>query len=138
MAVLPTTSAGKPAQHPGRLRFVLVAYVQEGENVFGVALGQLQALTQKSQPHVENLLLRVLGRQGAFCYASGLVDKATMQLQQALELARRLDNKKELAFALNYLGEITRTRSKFTPAIRLFEESLSFSRETISANAYIR
>src|SRR5690606_29934640 len=99
-----------------------------GERVFGTALSRWQALAQKPEPGLEAVLLKLMSRYGAFCYALSLADRATTQLQKGLDLARRLDDKKEMAFALNFLGEVTRTQGRFAAATQLLKEGLSFGR----------
>ncbi|MCB0191761.1 MAG: alpha/beta fold hydrolase [Anaerolineae bacterium] len=97
---------------------------QEGQRMFGAALERLA-----NQNNTEDMWLKLTARHGVFLYALGSAEQADEQIQQCVTLARARENKKELAFSLNFLGEIGRTMSDYDTAFQHFEEGLVYGRE---------
>ncbi len=55
--------------------------------------------------------------------------KSCQTQHPSLELARRLGNRREIAFSLNFLGQIAHWQGKITEAKQLYQQSLAISRE---------
>lgn len=99
---------------------------QEGQEAFARAAGSLQALKENRS---ELALAKVLAREGAFCAYLGLNEPAITLLQAGLELARQLEASREMAFCLNFLGDIRYVQGKPEEAKQLYQESLALHRE---------
>jgi predicted ATPase/DNA-binding SARP family transcriptional activator len=105
----------------------------EGKEAFEKAVTQLQP-TRAPEPgsqdqKTQGVLAKLLARQGAFCEALGLYEPAKEFLQQSLALARDLNVRQEIAFALNALGDVVGQQGKFSEAEQRFQESLTISQE---------
>ena len=100
---------------------------QEGQEAFTQAAERLQA--GEAVP-AENVLTRLLARQGAFCYSLGHHDTAEALLQTSLTTARRLDANKEIAFSLRLLGDVAGDLAEYQMAQQRFQESMTISQET--------
>ncbi len=96
----------------------------EGEKACREAAEKVQGLGLKN----ELLLARLLGRQGHFRYALGPYEDAQNLLETSLSMARRLDNKSEIAFNLRVQGIVSRELGNFNQAKQFFEESLALYR----------
>ena len=94
------------------------AWFQEGEEAFARAAQRLAG----EQPEVRSrpgaarpsalALGRVLARQGWFCDYLGLVGKASELLRKSLAILRELGARREMAYALFYLGGVYVERGK--------------------------
>ena len=100
---------------------------QEGKEAFEQAAARLQSTIKN--PKSEMILAGVLGRQGAFCYYLGLIEPAKERLQQSLEIARRLNAPRDIAFSLNFLGLVVWSQGEVDQTRSLLQESLAISRE---------
>jgi len=97
------------------------AWFQEGEEAFARA-AQSKIANRKSKI----ILGRVLLQQGRFCDALGLVEKGGGLLQESLAIFRDLGARREMAFALCYLGDVFRSQGKGKP---LYSKGLAIFKE---------
>ena len=106
---------------------------QEGQDAFEAAAVSLQSarLTTQYQQEArpEIVLGKVLARQGAFIYGLGHYGDAEKLLQKSLAIAQRLDAQTEVAFSLNFLGDVNLAQDAYTDAKRLYQQSLTLSRK---------
>lgn len=96
------------------------SWYREGEKVFAMAADSLDDLEGEKSL----LLAKVLARQGVMCNSLSQYDQARMLLQTALDIARRLDDPQEIAFALTRLGEVVAFEREHTEARPYFAEAL--------------
>lgn len=88
------------------------AWYQEGEAAFARAAQRLaeEQADVGSRPGATRppalLLGRVLARQGWFCDCLGLVEQASTLLRESLDILRELGARRDVAFALSYLGGV--------------------------------
>jgi predicted ATPase/DNA-binding SARP family transcriptional activator len=70
------------------------------------------------------VLGRVLARQGRFCDALGLVEKAGERLRESLDILGGLDARREMAYALSYLGDVHAEQGKpqYQEALAIFRK----------------
>jgi tetratricopeptide (TPR) repeat protein len=105
---------------------------QEGEQAFARAVQRLarEQSETASRPEVVRkskiVLGRVLLQQGRFCDALGLVEKGSGFLQESLAIFRGLGARREMAFALCYLGDVFRRQGEGEP---LYSEGLAIFKE---------
>jgi predicted ATPase/DNA-binding SARP family transcriptional activator len=110
----------------------LRARFQEGEEAFARAAQRLTGKESdvESRPEVGRkstfVLSRVLLQQGRFCDALGLVEKGGGLLQESLAIFRDLGARREMAFALCYLGDVFRLQGEGKP---LYSEGLAIFKE---------
>lgn len=100
---------------------------EEGVQAFSSAIARLSQADQAKSP---SLLGRILSRQAAFYLALGRYQEAEKLAQKSIDLARALDDKGELAFCLNLLGEAAYWQGQVNTAKRFHQESLAISRES--------
>jgi predicted ATPase len=99
-------------------------WVQEGEEAFATAVARLQETVAPS-----NLILaRLMARQGRFNHRLGFYPKAQQLLSQALAVFRAYDAQEEIAFALNYLGNIAYRLGDYATAREICQESIVICR----------
>ncbi len=72
---------------------------------------------------------KLWAREGYFAQRLGELEAAGQRLEWALEEARRADDAEEVAFCLNYLGQLALRRGRFDQARTRLEESLALRRE---------
>jgi len=83
------------------------AWFQEGEQTFARAAERLDEEQRDATDRKTRFIHgKVLLQQGRFCDPLGLVDKGCRQVQQSLAIFRDLGARKEMAYALCYLGEL--------------------------------
>ncbi len=106
---------------------------REGEEIFRQAMEAIQHQTTMAVADGKRVKLSVLAkvtaRRGVFCIRLGLHQQASELLEQGLALARELDAKQDIAFALEKLGLNDFETGEYAEAQRLLEESLELSRE---------
>ncbi|MEZ4735088.1 MAG: BTAD domain-containing putative transcriptional regulator [Caldilineaceae bacterium] len=98
----------------------------EGKDLFAQAAQQLQAI--KDDDAATLLHLRLRARCGAFCHFLCEYEVADAYLQGCLALASQLDQPAELAFILNFLGQLAMWRGEKALAKQHLTESLAISR----------
>jgi len=81
-------------------------------------------MTDTSAKH---LLNRLQARHGALCWGLAHYEQAHPLLQASLDIARNLQDKKEIAFCLEFLGRTVWQKGDLA-AVGFLEESLAFSR----------
>jgi predicted ATPase/DNA-binding SARP family transcriptional activator len=88
------------------------AWYQEGEAAFARAAQRLaeecaDASSQQGDARPCALALgKALARQGQFCDRLGLTEQASALLRKSLAILRELDARREVAYALSYLGRV--------------------------------
>ncbi len=92
---------------------------KEGVDMFTQAF---EALKDK----VDITFAKILTRRGAFNRVIGELNEAQQQFQESLRVARSLDHKREIAFALCQFGIVNRADPK---ALSYWEESLTLAEE---------
>lgn len=107
----------------------LRSHFQEGEDAFRRASERLQPSDLPSpapeRTPLEKVYLKVLTQQGVFCTALGRWDLAGDLLQSSLGLARRWEAPAEIAFCLNFLGDVVWGQGDYLAAEQLYRESLA-------------
>jgi tetratricopeptide (TPR) repeat protein len=100
--------------------------LQKGREVFKQAAERLEISNLADLKDRPGLRLRakLLARQGAFCYALSLYEAATELLQTALALGQELAAQAEIAFCLNFLGNIARNQGDYPAAEQKYQEGL--------------
>jgi len=100
------------------------AWYQEGEAAFARAAQWLAELRADTSSPSSLVLGRVLARQGWFCNRLGLVDRAGEHLQESLDILRALSARRDTAYALSYLGEVSAEEgsSQHEEALHIFRE----------------
>jgi predicted ATPase/DNA-binding SARP family transcriptional activator len=104
-------------------------YFQEGEEVFRQAAERLKTSSLSPQSRIQD---RLLARRGAFCTQLGRYGLAEELLQQSLGLARHWAAQAEIAFCLNFLGDVATAQGLLGEAKRYYQESLAFNQEISS------
>ncbi|MCB0179102.1 MAG: tetratricopeptide repeat protein [Anaerolineae bacterium] len=107
--------------------YAMYSWFQEGVEAFGRAT---EAVTDISNPDQKSLLGRILTYLGWFFLRQGLYEQARYLLWQSLELLQELNDRKNLAVALNYLGILAGEVGNSAEANRFLQESLDLYRET--------
>ncbi len=113
--------------------YELRSQFQEGEEAFRHAAAHLAAtggqppppdpgLSEGPSAKIQN---RLLARQGAFCVQLGHYELAKGLLQNSLALARRWAAQVEVAFCLNFLGDLSSWQEDYLEAEALYGESLT-------------
>jgi predicted ATPase len=113
------------------------SWFQEGQETFRRAADSLAGAKSESreerEPGLEKrsriVLGKLLARQGAFCYVLRLYDLAKECLQESLAMARHLEVPQEIAFSLNFLGNVVAWQGDNIGAQPLLQESLALCRE---------
>lgn len=98
----------------------------EGKDLFYQAAQQLQAT--KDNAAATLLHLRLRARCGAFCHFLCDYEAADHHLQACLAAASQLDQSAELAFILNFLGQLAMWRGEKALAQQQLTQSLTISR----------
>ena len=104
------------------------AWFQEGEETLARAaqrLAEVQAATGDRKARL--VLGKVLLKQGRFCHSIGLVEKASEALERSLVILRDLGARREVAYALCYLGDFVSWRGGEGKS--LHQEALAISRD---------
>ncbi len=97
-----------------------------GIEIFTQAIHLLaQHTADTSTQHLRN---RLQARHGALCWGLAHYEQAHPLLQASLAIARKLQDKKEIAFCLEFLGRTIWQKGDLA-AVSFLEESLAFSRE---------
>ena len=99
------------------------AWYREGEETFARAAKKL-AMTPGTTANCESRLIlgRMLLLAGWFCGCLGHVEKASQLLQESLKIFRDLDARKEMAYALCYLGDRQEQKTLYQEALAIFRE----------------
>jgi predicted ATPase/DNA-binding SARP family transcriptional activator len=112
----------------------LRSHFQEGEESFRRVVEHFPPSTIRTANHAlselegsEIVLGKALARQGAFCMQLGRYDVASDLLQHSLAIARRLEAQVEIAFCLNFLGDVAWEQEDAPAAEQLYRESLAIS-----------
>ena len=92
------------------------AYVQDTNEISGL----LNSL--KSTP--DSLKPKVYSRIGFYYFSRDIFDSAMFYINQSLLIAKKLDNRKEIANAYNNIGTLYRMRSDFPEALEYYSKSL--------------
>ena len=104
------------------------AWFQEAEEAFARAAQRLAEVQEEVRDRRSKMALgKVLLKQGRFCHSLGLVEKATDLLQESLSMLRDLGARREVAYALNYLGYCVGLRGRDHQP--LLQEALAISKE---------
>jgi DNA-binding SARP family transcriptional activator/predicted ATPase len=110
--------------------FQIQSRYQEGKEVFAQAWAHLQHLSETGEgPHTPAVLLRILARCGAFSYFLCEYEEAGRGLQGCLPRAETLGQRGEVAFVLNYLGQLAVWQGEQELAKQYLLRSLAISRE---------
>ncbi|OGF55090.1 MAG: hypothetical protein A2Z21_04725 [Candidatus Fraserbacteria bacterium RBG_16_55_9] len=84
---------------------------------------------QERAREIDLLLMKLLSRQGMFCYRLGLYERAQRLLEESLAASPKGDAPAERALSLNNLGLVAEAFGKYAEARRLYQESFSLRRE---------
>ena len=112
--------------------FEIRGWLKEGVDILSNMSESMRERYGGTEALDEEMLLhysRVLARLGAFYYRLGSPDEAELALKKAINVARPLSARSDLAFALTYLGAVAYLRLNFTEARNQLNESLSIYRE---------
>jgi predicted ATPase/predicted Ser/Thr protein kinase len=106
----------------------LRAWFHEGEEAFAGAAHRLAEVQQQIGDQTCKLVLgKLLLQQGRFCHSLGLVEKASEILQESLAILRDLGARREVVYALLYLGHLIAGRGgDGTP---VHQEALAIAKE---------
>jgi len=103
------------------------AWFHEGEEAFARAAQRLAEVQEEIGDWESEMVLgKVLLQQGRFCDFLGLVEKATELLQESLTIFRDFGARREMAYALYYLGDFLGLRGG--EGKPLLQEALAISR----------
>ena len=112
----------------------LRVHFQEGKESFRSVAEQFQPSTMHAENRavsdhegIEIVLGKALARRGAFCTQLGRSDVAGDLFQQSLVLARRWEAQTEIAFCLNFLGDVAWEQEDARAAEQWYRESLAIS-----------
>jgi len=100
-------------------------WFRDGEETFRKAA---QGLRERGRA-ASMVYWKLLARQGRLSHQVGLPERAQSLLQDSLAVFRDLGSLGEVAFCLNYLGEVARRGGDYTEARKTFRESLTLCRE---------
>jgi len=90
----------------------------------------LEDLVPRRGAAASRVQVRALNRAGLFAWHQGNYDHAVMRCNEGLALARQLEDKAEVAFALSILGMIaSQPQGAYDRATRLLSESLELAQE---------
>lgn len=96
---------------------------EEGIELFVQSYVRLQRVGSVVMP--QGIVNRLLARQGALYCEFGHYEQARTLLQESLTVARCMDDKKETAFCLDYIGKVIWWQGAGLAALPLLEESLN-------------
>ncbi|HMN30551.1 MAG TPA: tetratricopeptide repeat protein, partial [Caldilineaceae bacterium] len=99
---------------------------QEGKEIFAQAWIHLRAAEPVTDPR-SIVPVRVLARHAAFAYFLCEYEMAGRYLRQCLASAQQLDQRGEVAFALNFLGQLAVWQGDRTTAREQLNQSLTLS-----------
>jgi predicted ATPase len=102
---------------------------QDGKELFSQAWKTLQQPATLEDARLPIVSLRVLARAAAFCHSLCEYDLAGQYLQEALAHAVRLDQRAEVAFSLNFLGQLAVWQGEQERAKHYLLQSLAISRQ---------
>ncbi|HEX6384120.1 MAG TPA: tetratricopeptide repeat protein, partial [Anaerolineae bacterium] len=102
--------------------FLLRGRQREGADMFAQAVQALRPRSDKQS----SILAQALARQGACSRFIGRLEEAKSLLEESLQIARALDNKREIAFTLYHLGATDPSDAAARP---YWEESLALAQE---------
>lgn len=103
---------------------------QEGHELFDLARAHLeQAAATNRARATATPSVRVLARCAAFCYFLCDYEAASSYLQESLAQAQVLGQQREVAFVLNFLGQLAVWQGEQAAAQRYLLQSLAISRE---------
>lgn len=101
-------------------------WYREGEQALGHAC---ESLRNRIAEHERIHYGRVLSRYAGVCCRLGFYEKAQDCLDESLKIARENNDKREIIFALNYVGYINVMLWKYDEAKPYYSESLEIARE---------
>jgi DNA-binding NarL/FixJ family response regulator len=101
------------------------SWYREGHKAFARAAAALR----DSPPDNPLILGKILARQGVLSASLYWGAEATALLEESLAIFRRLDNRREIAFALARLGEVASYTEHYTEARKHFEDSFALYEE---------
>ncbi|RPI77722.1 MAG: hypothetical protein EHM45_08100 [Desulfobacteraceae bacterium] len=104
-------------------------YIQ-GEQDLQKTLEALQGDPQTGKDS-ESIIGKILSRQGRFCLFLDRYEKSQALLEKSVSIFRKLNLKKELGWALNYLGIVFRRTGRIEEAKADFAEALALFEETL-------
>ena len=114
-------------------RFYLIrGWFQEGEEAFGEAVEKLTgsgSMGKVAEAEREEVLGKVLAKQGVFSLILSDYSKARELLQKSLTILHKLDLRREIAFSIRNLGFVAYQLGEYAEARRHLEESLAICRE---------
>lgn len=106
---------------------------QEAESLFAAAVGSLRKRAGDRPAESEDaegvLLGRLLARQGYFSLRAGQTAPAVRLFSEGIERLRKTSAKRDLAFALNGMGDMSAALGRYTDAERFCERALAIFRE---------
>ncbi|MFQ5857057.1 MAG: tetratricopeptide repeat protein [Anaerolineae bacterium] len=108
-------------------------WFQEGEQAFALAADRLRAtqcMAEEAEAEESEILGKLLARRGGFSFRLGLHEKAKELLQESLSILHDLGARGEMAFSLNHLGDVARTRGQYTEAKQFLQESIAICKQT--------
>ena len=108
------------------LYYDMRSWFLEGVEAFDQATQKLECLNANS-PQTDLNLAKVIARQARFCQRLARHDRAKELFQKGLVLARQRGARDEIAFCLNFLGDLYRFQGDLTPAAQMIEESHSIA-----------
>lgn len=100
-------------------------WFKEGEQTLGKAYESLKGRNGEQELRYYG---KVLTRYAGFCSRLGYFEKAEKLLQESLEIAKKNDDKQEIAFILNHIGSINMLLWKYPEAKPYYSESLELYR----------
>jgi serine/threonine protein kinase/predicted ATPase len=112
--------------------FEIRGWLKEGADILSNMSDSLRERYGGTEALDEEMLLhysRVLARLGAFYYRLGSHTEAENALRKGINVARPLDARSDLAFALTYLGAVAYLQQNFEQAREQLNESLKIYRE---------
>lgn len=108
--------------------FQIRSHYQEGAELFESLVVRLRRADLSMHPQSSALLARALGRCGAFYQSLSDYEAAERYLQEGLCLAQTIDDRQEIAFCLNILGQIAVWRGQKEAGRAHLNESLTLCR----------
>ncbi len=103
-------------------------WITEGQERLATAVSAIQNGGRDDKTAVQ-LMSGLLARQGALIGRVGKYEAAETALRQSSELARKVADPHQLAFALLELGAVLRDQSRFAEAAEMFQECFDIATE---------
>ncbi|MGQ9706355.1 MAG: tetratricopeptide repeat protein [bacterium] len=108
------------------------SWFSEGEEIMGRMVSKLRdrkVSDDKERGVFYKCLGKAISRYGTFLYRLGKYNDARISINESLSILRETNDKKEIVYALCFLGETLRMAGDYSEATTVLKESIEISKE---------